>query len=50
MFDVAGEAAGRHQCGTEGVGVCIQMDIQLISPQDRVCGSGYITCCNRYTC
>lgn len=24
--------AGRHQCGTEAVGVCIQMDIQPISP------------------
>lgn len=25
--------AGRHQCGTAAVGVCIQMDIQPISPQ-----------------
>lgn len=29
-FDVA---AGRHQCGADGVGVCIHTDIQLISLQ-----------------
>lgn len=30
VFDVAGKAAGTNQRGTEGVGVHIQRDIQLI--------------------
>lgn len=52
--------AGRHQCGTAAVGVCIQMDIQPISPpitacscacvyvctHARVCVSSYVKCCN----